>query len=687
MRLACLRHEMLVLAAIGLLIVLLACVPFLSWLRFLPDADWISNAAALLLALLLILCGLLCMPASLRLSPALVVASVLTLAAVLPLAGAPYPGAGLSSLAVLWLAALVAQAVARLPRGQVITALCIGLVLGASLQLLIGAMQVLGLVQPWGLWWVVSDGQQTLFGNFAQRNQYANYLTLGLLAACWLYGRGRLRAWLLVPLLLLLALFLAWSASRLVLAYAMGLALLAAVMLWLTRGSRALTPTPLPKGEGLAASAFAGAGNVSGRCFDASLITADHALTPSHIPEGEGLAAAEAVGCSAASLTAANHSLSPMGRGWRGAPGEGGDVATLRMAKALLFALLAMVLCQLFTAEINAALNAIGLPVKQGSGIDRFMDGGFGARRWIEWQKAWSVFLAHPLFGVGLGGYAAQSVLLEPAFAGQWSESWLFTHCHNIVLQLLAETGLTGTLAVAAALLWAFLPWFKRENVGVDALLVLGLALVLLGHSLLEYPLWYASFLMVFAVLMGVSPAKGFALPVRPALRCAGVLALVLVVAWQVIVGLVMYFDWVRWVMPSRDAAENKVRIEALLQHGANPVWSYEADQLLSNYLDGSANHLALKLPLFERLAAHRPYPGTLVKLAMLRAHQGDAAGAEMALRQAIASFPDTAPQLAAMLAEPADAALKPLQQISARAALAHQQAGASAAAQTVRTP
>ena len=161
---------------------------------------------------------------------------------------------------------------------------------------------------------------------------------------------------------------------------------------------------------------------------------------------------------------------------------------------------------------------------------------------------------------------------------------------------------------------------------------------------------------------------------------------MVLVLAWQVIVGLVMYFDWVRWVVPSRDAAENKVRIESLLQHGANPVWSYEADQLLSNYLDGSADHLALKLPLFERLAAYRPYPGTLVKLAMLRAHQGDAAGAEVALRQAIASFPDTAPQLAAMLAGPADAALKPLQQISARAALAHQQAGASAAAQTVRT-
>ncbi|MXR36594.1 O-antigen ligase family protein [Craterilacuibacter sinensis] len=628
-----------------LLIALTACLPFLSWLRFAPNSDWIGNAMALLLALLLILCGLLHMPASLRLSPALAMAGVLTLAAVAPLAGAPYPGTGLSLLAVIWLAALVAQTVVQLPREQVITTLCIGLVLGVGLQLLIGAVQVLGLVQPWGLWWVVSDGQHTLFGNIAQRNQYANYLTLALLAACWLYGRGRLRAWLLVPLLLLLALFLAWSASRLVLAYAMGLALLAGVMLWLTRGSQSLTPTPLPEGEGLAVSAFTGGGS------------------------------------------AANHTLSPVGRGWRVAPGEGGDVATLRMAKALLFALLAIMLCQLFTAQINAALNAIGLPVNQASGIDRFMDGGFGARRWIEWQKAWSVFMAHPLFGVGLGGYAAQSVLLEPAFAGQWSESWLFTHCHNIVLQLLAETGIVGTLAVAGALLWAFLPWFKRENVGADALLVLGLALVLLGHSLFEYPLWYASFLMVFAVLMGVSPAKGFALPVRPALRRVGVLALVLVLAWQVIVGLVMYFDWVRWVMPSRDVAENKARIESLLQHGANPVWSYEADQLLSNYLDGSANHLALKLPLFERLAAYRPYPGTLIKLAMLRAHQGDAAGAEVALRQAIASFPDTAPQLAAMLAGPTDAALKPLQQISARAALAHQQAGASAAAQTVRTP
>ncbi|MGL6072514.1 Wzy polymerase domain-containing protein, partial [Craterilacuibacter sp.] len=356
-----------------------------------------------------------------------------------------------------------------------------------------------------------------------------------------------------------------------------------------------------------------------------------------------------------------------------------------RMAKALAAAVIAIALCQIFTSEINTALNALGLPIRQASALDRFMDGGFGARRWIEWQKAWSVFVAHPLFGVGLGGYAAQSVLLEPAFAGQWSESWLFTHCHNIVLQLLAETGIVGTLAVATGLLWAFLPWFKRENAGADALLVLGLALVLLGHSLLEYPLWYASFLMVFAVLLGLTPARGFAVAIRPSLRRLGSLLLLGLAGWQIVLGLVMYFDWVRWVMPADKPAENKARIEALLQQGANPVWSYETDQLLSNYLDGSANHLALKLPLFERLAAYRPYPGTLVKLAMLRAHHGDAAGAEAALRQAIAAFPDTAPQLAAMLSAQAAPALQPLQQISRSAAQAYSQSGASAAAQTVK--
>ncbi|NDV11483.1 O-antigen ligase family protein [Crenobacter caeni] len=643
-------------------VALLAILPFLLWLRFAPDGDLLANALALLLAVALVLACLPRMGGELVLRPGLLAAAALTLAALPALAGAPYPGVALGQLATVWLAALAAQAVATLPRGAVLAALAWGLFAGGVLQLLIGAAQVFQLAQPWGLWFVVSDGLGTLFGNLAQRNQYANYLTLALVSLCWLVARRRLPAWLFVLLAALFALFLAWSASRLVIVFALGLSLLAAGLY--LAGRRALTPALTP---GPSPASGRGEGIVEYLPADPSTAGGSGACRVDRLPAGSGPTVPSPAG----------------GRRWRAAPDEGS--ALTRMAAALGFAIVLIALCQLFTSQINAGLSLLGLPVDLQSGAGRFMDGGFGARRWIEWQKAWQVFVAHPLTGVGLGGYAAQSVVLEPAFAGEWSESWLFTHCHSIVLQLLAETGLTGTLAVAVALMWAFLPWFRRQNIGADALLVLGLALVLLGHSLLEYPLWYASFLMVFAVLVGVSPAAGWALPVRASLRRVGALLLVLVIAGQTLIGVTHYFDWVKWVVPSSDARENKARIEALLVQGANPSWSYDADQLLSNYLGGDAAHLMLKQPLFERLAAYRPYPATLTKLAMLRAHAGDAAGARDALRRAVAAYPATVPGIAETLAQEKAPALAPLQAMAARAHEAYQQHGPLAAARTVR--
>ena len=69
--------------------------------------------------------------------------------------------------------------------------------------------------------------------------------------------------------------------------------------------------------------------------------------------------------------------------------------------------------------------------------------------------------------GVGLGGYAAHSMAMETMHSGGLAgANVLFTHCHNFLLQLLAETGIVGTLGIVTALLWAFLPWLKRKNAG-----------------------------------------------------------------------------------------------------------------------------------------------------------------------------------------------------------------------------
>jgi len=71
------------------------------------------------------------------------------------------------------------------------------------------------------------------------------------------------------------------------------------------------------------------------------------------------------------------------------------------------------------------------------------------------WSGAWSTFLEHPLFGVGLGQFGFHFANHVPAWAVLESEVPRFLlsgevpNPKNMILRLLAETGVVGTLAFA----------------------------------------------------------------------------------------------------------------------------------------------------------------------------------------------------------------------------------------------
>jgi O-antigen ligase len=67
--------------------------------------------------------------------------------------------------------------------------------------------------------------------------------------------------------------------------------------------------------------------------------------------------------------------------------------------------------------------------------------------RMAQMQAGWSMFLAHPLTGIGPGNYT----IAYPAFAvGTWYASR--GHAHNYYIHMLAETGIIGGLAYLALL-------------------------------------------------------------------------------------------------------------------------------------------------------------------------------------------------------------------------------------------
>lgn len=152
-----------------------------------------------------------------------------------------------------------------------------------------------------------------------------------------------------------------------------------------------------------------------------------------------------------------------------------------------------------FKAEHRVAVTAVE---RLFSGADSISE------RFSLWSAAWAMTLEHPLVGVGWGSFPEHyfNFVTESEATGQYP---LYHHAHNLVLQLLAETGVTGAMLIVVPLvIWAYNVLADGRNAGWWWLLAL--AAVIAIHSLLEYPLWYAYFLGPSVLLLGVAPVKVF---------------------------------------------------------------------------------------------------------------------------------------------------------------------------------
>ncbi|MDT7833920.1 PglL family O-oligosaccharyltransferase [Aquabacterium sp. OR-4] len=131
-------------------------------------------------------------------------------------------------------------------------------------------------------------------------------------------------------------------------------------------------------------------------------------------------------------------------------------------------------------------------------------DGGSRNGRSNIWRNAWALVMAHPWRGVGFGEFNF-AWTLSP-FAGR--PTAFFDHTHNLPLQLAVELGLPLAALVLALLGWALWQGASRAlqapaEAGSAGRAALVLVLLAALHSMVEYPLWYAYFLLPTAFAWG----------------------------------------------------------------------------------------------------------------------------------------------------------------------------------------
>lgn len=137
------------------------------------------------------------------------------------------------------------------------------------------------------------------------------------------------------------------------------------------------------------------------------------------------------------------------------------------------------------------------------------------------WKNTVALILQQPWLGVGWGEFNFAWTLTS--FPHR--PTAFFDHSHDLPLQLAAELGLPGALLVLGLLVWALVQgwqraWSTQGDPGHGARAAWVMIAMIALHSLDEYPLWYAYFLLPaawawgFTLGSGPAPAPAFVAPV-----------------------------------------------------------------------------------------------------------------------------------------------------------------------------
>jgi len=264
-----------------------------------------------------------------------------------------------------------------------------------------------------------------------------------------------------------------------------------------------------------------------------------------------------------------------------------------------------------------------------------------GSIRLYLWQEAWLMFTHFPLLGAGFGQFAWQHFQLAPSLHNI-GIAGLYNNAHNLVIQLAAESGLAGLLVLCGTLL-LWLRQVLRDQRTIYQWWGCTLLAVLAIHSLLEYPLWYAYFLGIAALVLGMLDGRRYRLELGVVGRVFVLLTLLLgaISLQQLMAG----YRTIEMLTALRPQSGNDVAYYERMRDGLAAV----QDQILlqpyvdlytSARIEIGPEHLADKLRLNGDVAHFVPIAAVVYRQSLLLAQDGDMAAAQEQMACAVWSYP-----------------------------------------------
>ncbi|TAG46933.1 MAG: hypothetical protein EAZ30_11185 [Betaproteobacteria bacterium] len=203
------------------------------------------------------------------------------------------------------------------------------------------------------------------------------------------------------------------------------------------------------------------------------------------------------------------------------------------------------------------------------------------SQRLSLWRDVLTLCATEPWLGVGFGQLNFAWTLTP--FAERTPN--LFDHAHSLPLQLAVELGLPLTVLILGALVMAIAAerFNQHSAIGRYRWIALGMLGVVLTHSLFEYPLWFAHFLLPSALVLTllVTPAHS---PQRDG-EATAIIARSVKSYWPAaisVVGLAALFwavsGYLNVVQIYRNAAETERAIRLAKQAERHWLYGYYGD-------------------------------------------------------------------------------------------------------------
>jgi O-antigen ligase len=127
------------------------------------------------------------------------------------------------------------------------------------------------------------------------------------------------------------------------------------------------------------------------------------------------------------------------------------------------------------------------------------MSGDISNQRFQLWQDTWSLILQNPWAGIGFGQFEFYRTFSDLPNALKT----IHVNAHLLPLQLAAEYGLPVAVIFFALIAYALTQAKSAWRDPVSQCAMAGVVIVLI-HSLTEFPLWYAFILLPFGFILGV---------------------------------------------------------------------------------------------------------------------------------------------------------------------------------------